>query len=144
MVLSNDPHDSVLRLDEKIYEELEKLRRRMEAKEKEQTYGLDRKKQMPIFRILRAELFDNRDLTEDEIAQNVSLTQNVFNLILQEVQTAGFWNTVPAQSRLKADLQELLLSEQFSALPNLWDKRKILVSRLMEWARENHGIITRG
>src|SRR2546425_8334217 len=63
---------------DRIYDELEKLRLKILAKEKEQTYGLDRKKQMPIFRMLRAELFDNRTLNEDEIAQPVNLTQHVF------------------------------------------------------------------
>lgn len=51
-----------------IYEELEKLREKIRNREKEETYGLDRKKQMPFFRIFKAELFDNRDLNEDEIA----------------------------------------------------------------------------
>lgn len=89
MILSNDKANPAIRLDEKsnvetplldqleglgwtvirladnwalIYQELEKLRQKMAAKEREQTYGLDRKRQMPIFRILRAELWDNRDL----------------------------------------------------------------------------------
>ena len=77
---------------DRIYDELEKLRQKILAKEKEQTYGLDRKKQMPVFRILKAELFDNRNLSEDEIAQAVNLTQHVFNQIAQEVRTAGFWS----------------------------------------------------
>lgn len=128
---------------DKIYEELEKLRQRIEAKEKEQTYGLDRKRQMPIFRIFRAELFDNRDLTEDEIAQNVDLTQNIFDVIQREVRTAGFWQLIPAQNRLKAELQQLLLSERFVTYPNMLAKWQPLISRLMEWARENHAIIVR-
>ena len=63
---------------ELIYQELEKLRQKMAAKEREQTYGLDRKRQMPIFRILRAELSENHELDEDEIAQNVDLTLNTY------------------------------------------------------------------
>ena len=96
---------------------------------------------MPIFRILRAELFDNRDLTEDEIAQNVDLTQVIFNQIQQETQFAGFWRSIPAQSRLKAELQELCLSERFVQYPNMYAKYKQIISRLMEWARENHTTI---
>lgn len=127
---------------DRIYEELEKLRQRIRAKEQEYTYGLDRKKQMPLFRIFRAELFENRELSEDEIAQNVNLTQHTFNLIEQEVRAAGFWSSTPAQNRLKAELQNLFLSEQFVSYPNIFSKRKELLSRLMEWARENHGVIT--
>ncbi len=89
MILSNDKANPAIRLDEKsnvetplldqleglgwtairladnwdlIYQELEKLRQKMAAKEREQTYGLDRKRQMPIFRIMRADLWDNRHL----------------------------------------------------------------------------------
>ncbi len=120
------------------------MRQRILAKEKEQTYGLDRKKQMPIFRLVKAELFEGRELNEDEIAQNVNLTQHLFNLISQEVRTAGFWSSIPAQNRLKAELQQLLLSEEFSRYPHMLSKWRPLVSRLMEWARENHGVITRG
>jgi type I restriction enzyme R subunit len=126
-----------------IYQELEKLRQKMAAKEREQTYGLDRKRQMPIFRILRAELWDNRDLNEDEIAQNVDLTLNTFNLIEREARTAGFWDSTPAQNRLKGELQQLLLSPRFAGLPNMFGKRQVLVSRLMEWARANRETLAR-
>jgi type I restriction enzyme R subunit len=128
---------------DRIYDELEKLRQKILAKEKEQTYGLDRKKQMPIFRMLRAELFDNRTLNDDEIAQAVNLTQHVFNEIAKEVRSAGFWNSIPAQNRLKAELQQLLLAEEFSRYPNMLAKWRSLVSRLMEWARENDSLIKR-
>jgi type I restriction enzyme R subunit len=124
----------------KIYEELEKLRKKMAEKEKEFTYGLDRKKQMPIFRILRAEVFDNRDLNEDEIAQNVDLTQRLFIAIETEMKFKGFWRSTSAQARLVADLKKLLLSEQFITLPNMFAKHKQITSRLMEWARENQGV----
>ena len=124
----------------KIYEELEKLRKKMAEKEKEYTYGLDRKKHMPIFRILRAEIFDGSELTEDQIAQNVDLTQHLYNAIETEMQFKGFWNSKAAQSRLIAGLQEILLSEEFKRLPNMFSKYKQVISRTMEWARENQGI----
>ena len=41
----------------KIYEELEKLRKRIIDAGKEPTYGLHRKKQMPFFRMFKRELF---------------------------------------------------------------------------------------
>ena len=128
---------------DRIYQELEKLRQKIAAKEKEQTYGLDRKKQMPIFRMLRAELFDSRPLSDDEIAQVVDLTQNLSNLIDVEIVSAGFWSSMPAQSRLKAELQQVMLSEQYSKYPNMFQKWRPLIARLMEWARENHGVLTR-
>ena len=41
----------------KIYEELEKLRTRIINAGKEPTYGLHRKKQMPLFRMFEREIF---------------------------------------------------------------------------------------
>ncbi len=125
----------------KIYEELEKLREKIKNREKEETYGLDRKKQMPFFRIFKAEIFDNRDLTEEEISQNVNLTQHVFNLVAIEIKLTGFWESIPAQSRLKEELQKLLLSPDFLSLSNLSNiitKRNEVISRIMELAKTNH------
>ncbi|MCK4661721.1 MAG: type I restriction endonuclease subunit R [Bacteroidales bacterium] len=121
-----------------IYEELEKLRQKIKDREKEKTYGLDRKKQMPFFRVLKAELFDNRKLNEDEIAQNVNLTQHIFNLVSNELKLTGFWDSSPAQSKLKAEIQKLLLSKEFSKIPNIILKRKELISRIMEISKANH------
>jgi type I restriction enzyme R subunit len=121
-----------------IYEELEKLREKIKNREKEETFGLDRKKQMPFFRIFKAEIFDNRELNEDEIAENVNLTQHIYNLVKTELQLTGFWESIPAQLKLKAELQKLLLSPQFSKLPKVIANRKSIVSRIMEVAKSNH------
>lgn len=121
-----------------IYEELEKLREKIKNREKEETYGLDRKKQMPFFRIFKAELFDNRELSEDEIARNVNLTQHIFNLVATEIRLTGFWDSTPAQLKLKAELQKMLLSPEFKDLPNIITKRNEIISRLMELAKTNH------
>lgn len=59
------------------------------------------------------------------------------------MRTAGFWDSIPAQNRLKAELQQLLLSEEFSRYPRMLSQWRPLVSRLMEWARENHRVIIR-
>jgi type I restriction enzyme R subunit len=121
-----------------IYEELEKLREKIKNREKEETYGLDRKKQMPLFRIFKAELFDNRVLSEDEIAQNVNLTQHIFNLVVTEIKLTGIWDSTPAQLKLKAELQKMLLSLEFNKLPNIKLKYKELISRIMELSKTNH------
>ncbi len=124
-----------------IYEELEKLREKIRKREREETFGLDRK-QMPFFGIFRAELFDHRTLNEDEVAQNVNLTQHVFNLVATEIRLTGFWDSVPAQHKLKGELQKLLLSPEFSTLPQVIPKRAELISRIMEVAKNNHFKIT--
>lgn len=121
-----------------IYEELEKLREKIKNREKEETFGLDRKKQMPFFRIFKSELYENKDLNEDEIAQNVNLTQHVFNLVSREIRLTGFWDSPPAQEKLKAELQKLLLSPDFINLPNIILRKNELISRIMELAKTNH------
>jgi len=125
-----------------IYEELEKLRDKIKNREKEETFGLDRKKQMPFFRIFKKEIYDNRELNEDEIAQNVNLTQHVYNLVATELKMTGFWDSIPAQNRLKAELQKLFISPDFSNLPNIIKNRKAITSRVMEVAKSNHYRIT--
>lgn len=126
---------------DKIYEELEKLREKIKNREQEATYGLDRKKHMPFFRIFRAELFETDKLNEDQIAQNVSLTQDVFYMIKNEIKLLGFWDTPAAQSRLKGNLKRLLLSKEYNKLPNMRIKYNELISRIMEFAKVNHYII---
>ncbi|WP_313897240.1 HsdR family type I site-specific deoxyribonuclease [Bacillus cereus group sp. BfR-BA-01403] len=128
----------------KIYEELEKLREKIKNRENEVTYGLDRKKQMPFFRIFRAEIFETEKLTEDQIVQNVNLTQDVFNLVRNEIELTGFWDSPPAQGKLKAELQRLLVSKKYIILPNMRKKYKHLISRIMELAKVNHYIIIGG
>nr|WP_054549549.1 HsdR family type I site-specific deoxyribonuclease [Lysinibacillus sphaericus] len=125
---------------EKIFEELEKLREKIKNREQEETYGLDRKKHMPFFRIFKAELFETESLTEDQISQNVSLTLDVFSMIKTEIELTGFWDNdhTAAQNKLKGNLQKLLLSKDYIKLPNIRGKYKELISRIMELAKVNH------
>ena len=121
-----------------IFEELEKLREKIKNREKEETYGLDRKKHMPFFNTFKEHLFENRKLTDEEIAQNVNLTQHIFNLVSTEIKLTGFWDSPPAQLKLKAEIQKLILSPDFNKLPHIVVKRNELISRIMELAKSNH------
>jgi type I restriction enzyme, R subunit len=126
---------------EAIYKELEKLRQRIRQKEQEHTYGLDRKKEMPIFRILKSELLGETEPDTTSLETLVQLTQEAFALLERELQSSGFWQSPPMQLRLQGELQnEVLLNynKQFGAL---FGKRKEIISRLMEWARANHQTI---
>ena len=103
----------------KIYEELEKLRQRIINADKEPTYGLHRKKQMPFFRMLKKEIFGDTQLDEDDISSLVSLTQQLFGEVERELKLTGFWESIPARNKLKADIQRTLLQPEFSKLPGL-------------------------
>jgi len=123
---------------ERIYEELEKLRQQMKDADKEPTYGLHKKKQMPFFRMFRRECFGEVNLDDDTIAQMVALTQQVFSLIERELQLAGFWESAPARNKLIAEIQAVLLSPDFIKLPNLVKNREQIISRVMELAKKNN------
>ena len=142
----------------KIHEELEKLRQRVVNTSKEPTYGLNRKKQMPFFRMLKREIFGDvqpmQDVrmvsdvapgdvqTEDEkIGKLVMLTQHLYLEIERELMLTGFWESIPARNKLKADLQKALLQSEFALWPKLVDNRLHIISRLMEISEKNNDII---
>ncbi len=142
----------------KIHEELEKLRRRIVNAGKEATYGLHRKKQMPIFRVLKREIFGEETegarssraaeeaapygmSEEDRISNMVALTQELYSEIERELQLTGFWESIPARNKLIADLQRVLLRPGYAQLPGLVAKRKQVISRLMEIAEKNNDTI---
>ena len=124
---------------ERIYEELEKLRQRVKDADKEPTYGLHKKKQMPFFRMFRRECFGEAALDDDTIAQIVSLTQHVFTIIERELQLTGFWESIPARKKLEAEIQNgIFLSPAFIKIPHLVKNREQIISRLMELAKKNN------
>lgn len=146
---------------DKIYEELEKLRERIQSASKEPTYGLHRKKQMPFYRMFAREIFGEgaairlTDATgvadgpvpncnmsqEDKISCLVDLTQKVFLTVERELKLTGFWESIPARNKLKAELQRILLAPEFLTLPGLVKNRAHIISRIMEIAEKNNDII---
>lgn len=121
---------------DKIYQELEKLRQKVREAENEPTYGLDRKKQLPLFRMFKRECFGEAALTDDMVSQMVALTQQVFTVVEQELQLTSFWESIPARKKLRAEIQKVLLSPDFYQIPNLMDNREQIISRVMEIATE--------
>ena len=107
------------------------------------TYGLHPKKQIPFFRIFHSELFESKELKEKEIGVLVNLTQLVTNLLENELLLSGFWlpHRLSAQSRLKGELQKLLLSPEHSPLPLMGKKFLAINSRIMELAKANNDIL---
>ncbi|CAG1011737.1 partial Type I restriction enzyme EcoR124II R protein, partial [Anaerolineales bacterium] len=124
-----------------IWQEMEKLRQKLMAKEKEETHGLDRKREMPIFRTIKAELFDDSVVSEDQIAKLVNLTQLVFQSVQTEARQVGFWDAVAKQSRLKGELQRILVGPDYVDFGPMWEKKATIISRIMEWSRRNHKIV---
>jgi len=144
----------------KIYEELEKLRQRILNANQEPTYGLHRKKQMPLFRMLKREIFGEENVefseplpkvadppppyeksTEDKTGLLVDLTQRIYLAVERELKLTGFWESMPARNKLKADLQKVLLAPEFVKLPGVITDRAHIISRIMEIAEKNNDSI---
>lgn len=126
---------------EKIYEELEKLRERIINASQEPTYGLHRKKQMPFFRSLKREVYGEKALNDDEISVLVDLTQQVFLTVERELKLIGFWESIAARNKLKADILTTLIQPTYNKLPNLISNRTQIMSRIMEIAEKNNDVI---
>lgn len=121
-----------------IYEELEKLRKRIIETANEPTYGLHKKKQMPFFRMLKTEIFGTAALDDDQIGQLVDLTQQVYLVVGRELKLTSFWESIPARNKLKAEIQQILVSEAFKSLPKVVANRNQIISRVMEIAEKNN------
>lgn len=130
---------------DEIYRRLEELRKKIMDKEKEPTYGLHRKKQMPLFRIFKKEFYgDKPDLTEDEITLLVGVTKEVFEKVKLEIGAIGFWRNIPSQNRLKGEIVDIIISEEqglTKSIPGIFGRRNEIASRIMELAKSNHDII---
>jgi type I restriction enzyme R subunit len=111
---------------------------------------------MPIFRMLKTELYGDAALNDDAIALLVTLTQGLCDEIERELRLVGFWESIPARNKLKADLQRTLLQPEFMGLgrpprvdrrilsehaPEVMRVRARIVSRLMEIAEKNNDTI---
>lgn len=123
---------------QKIYEELEKLRQRIIEADNEPTYGLHKKKQMPFFRMFKTEIFGEDAMNEEQIGQIVALTQEIYLAVERELKLTSFWGSVPARNRLKAEIQQILVSPIFMALPKVVANRAHIISRAMEIAEKNN------
>lgn len=124
-----------------VYARLEELRQRIRNAQNENTYGLNRKTQMPFFRIFKREIFGERELSEDEITTVVGLTKEIFEEVKREISLTDFWQRQAMQNRLKSNLQSILLNQEFGGLPGIISKYNQIISRVMELAKSNHDTI---
>ena len=124
-----------------IYKELEKLRQHIINASKEPTYGLQRKKQMPFFRCYKREMFGETELSEDEISLLVDLTKQIYAAVELELKLTGFWESIPAHNKLKAEIQKILFEATYAALPLIVESKDSIISRTMEIAEKNNDII---
>ena len=78
---------------------------------------------------------------EDQIGYLVDLTQKITLVVERELKLAGFWESIPARNKLKAELQDILLAPEFAKVPTIFGNRAHIISRVMEIAKKNNDII---
>jgi type I restriction enzyme R subunit len=67
--------------------------------------------------------------------------QKTFLVVERELKLTGFWESIPARNKLKADLQKILLAPEFAKVPGLIKNRAHIISRIMEIAEKNNDTI---
>jgi type I restriction enzyme R subunit len=78
---------------------------------------------------------------EGRISRLVDLAQKVFLVVERELKLTGFWESIPARNKLRAEFQSTLLAPEFSKLPGIVKNRAHIISRTMEIAYKKNDII---
>lgn len=124
-----------------IYIRLEELRKKIKTYQNEDTYGLNRKIQMPFYRIFKKEIFGEKELGEDEIYTLVGLTKEIFEEVRREISLTGFWQRTAMQNNLRSKLQKVLIGQEFGKFLDIFSKYNQIITRVMEVAKRNNDTI---
>ena len=117
----------------------------------EQTFGLEPKKEMPFFSLLKSEIFGKKpvsELSDSEIDFLVNTTKDIIEIISRETQYVDFrWENAAKQRRLKSHIVLHLLKKIAPAMcenpavcisnptgQNIFNKRNEIAQRLLELA----------
>ena len=121
---------------DEIYRLLEDLRKRMKAAMQEDTKGLNRKTQMPIYRKLHTLIYDKKaDLTDDEVNNIIIWTKEIYGMLKTEMSLIGFWGNVPAVSRLRGEISNFIALE-CSTIPLAFRNRHEIAQEILSWAKD--------
>jgi type I restriction enzyme R subunit len=123
---------------EEIVRELEKLREDMKkGREAENTFGLDPKKEMPFFGVLKMSLFGKEpieNLREEDIGLLVDLTKDVLSILEREITTEDFWDNSHKIKRVRGYIMNNVLLPKGAQRKLLKEKRSEIAQRIMELA----------
>lgn len=122
---------------EEIYRLLETLRNKIKSAQQEDTKGLDRKRQMPIYRKLHSFIYDKKEnLTEDEVNNLVVWTKEIYGKLKVELPLVGFWSNPPAVSKLKGEISNYIIDE-CSSIPQAFKNRTTIANEILAWAKDD-------
>jgi type I restriction enzyme R subunit len=123
---------------EEIVRELEKLREDMKkGREAENTFGLDPKKEMPFFGVLKMSLFGKEpieNLTEEDIGLLLDLTKDVVSILEREITVEDFWDNSNRIKRVRSYIITQVLLPKGVERKLLKEKRSEIAQRIMELA----------
>lgn len=122
---------------EEIYRLLEALRNKIKAARQEDTRGLDRKRQMPIYRKLYALIYDKKEnLSDDEINNLVAWTKEIYGFLKVELALIGFWDNAPSVARLRGEISNFIAAECHS-IPSAFRRRNEIAQEILAWAKDD-------
>jgi type I restriction enzyme R subunit len=123
---------------EEIVRELEKLREDMKkGREAENTFGLDPKREMPFFGVLKMSLFGKEpieNLTEEDIGLLLDLTRDVLSILEREITMEDFWENYNRIKRVRSYIMNNVLLSKGAQRKLLKEKRGEIAQRIMELA----------
>jgi type I restriction enzyme, R subunit len=119
-----------------IYRQLEELRNKIKNAQNENTYGLNRKTQMPIFRKLHTLIYEKGEkLSDDEITNLTAWTKDIYGMLKVELGNVGFWLNVASVSRLKGEIAGYIV-ENCSSINTAFIGRNVIASEILSWAND--------
>jgi type I restriction enzyme, R subunit len=129
---------------ELLAQELEKIRNAIKrGREAEKTFGFDPRTEMPFFGLLKQMIFGKEisidQLGEDDINLLVGLTQDVIEVIKNQIKLVDFWENYTKQKRLKSHIISKILVPKSKEKHLLLEKRNEIAQRLLELAYHIYG-----
>lgn len=119
-----------------IYVRLEALRNRIKEELGKDTYGLNRKTQMPIFRKLNALIYNKKeDLSDNEISNLTAWTKEIYGMLKVELPQIGFWNNSASVNRLKGEISNYIVQE-CSSIALAFINRKAIAEEILAWSND--------
>ncbi len=121
---------------EEIYRLLEELRKKIKKAQEEDTRGLNRKTQMPIYRKLHAIIYDkNENLDDDKINNLLIWTKEIYGKLRVELALINFWNNPASVARLRGEISNYIASECHS-IPQAFRNRNEITQEILAWAKD--------
>lgn len=122
---------------DQIYSLLEELRNKIKSAQNENTYGLDRRRQMPIFRKLHALIYNKKEnLSDDEISALCAWTKEVYGMVKVELANVGFWGNTASVNRLKGEISNFIVAECHT-IPTAFANRNVIAQEILAWANDD-------